>query len=177
MTFTALKKDSAFKRLRKPKLKIATPPRPKAPDNTNTEYDRIYRILKDEKLTKQCMKNMQEFRSTLPEAITYIWLERKGQKFFFQLEMFGGRRRSGGIIADFVVPVRASDAYIWAVQGNWWHRQIDRMMADERANTLPLGQVFYGYRIIKVIELWEDDIYFKRPQCFLMANAGIEMRS
>jgi hypothetical protein len=50
-------------------------------------------------------------------------------------------------------------------------------MSDERANILPIGQTLFGYRIEKVIELWENDIYHKRPQVFHLAMAGIEMRA
>ena len=176
--FTGLKKDSAFKRLRRPKFQIVPPSRPKAPDETPTEYDRLKRLLKDDKLVKRIMRFMEKFpQATTPEAITYLWLEDNGHKFFFQLEMFGGRRRSGGIVADFVVPVHGGSAYIFAVQGEYWHTMLQKHMSDERANILPIGQTLFGYRIEKVIELWENDIYHKRPQVFHLAMAGIEMRA
>lgn len=112
---------------------------------------------------------------SVPELIVLDWLVRNGWQHLYQHALFGGRSLRGGLLPDFVVFTGGS-ASVWQVQGEYWHSTKLKGDKDQVANLRMLGQVVDGNRIETVVELWEDDIYRKRPQIFYMALAGIGLR-
>lgn len=146
----------------------------------DTVYETIlYRLKGDEKLAKRIMNLMAQFPlGTLPELITYDWLQSKHISFMYQVELFGGRRIRGGVVPDFVVMEQGdrTQAQAWQVQGEYWHTLPGARERDAAKNISLLGADVEGARITQVIELWEGDIYDKRPRVFQMALAGIGMR-
>lgn len=149
-------------------------------DMRDDAQQRIERTLNgDTKLTKQVMKLMQEFpAASLPEMVTFQWLQREGTTFDYQGKLFGARAVKGGLVPDFVIATPAGDAVIWQVQGEYWHSQSVKQGRADRVNNLRmLGQVIAGLRIRAVVELWEDDIYNRRPLIYYQAMAGYGLRS
>lgn len=129
----------------------------------------------DRKLAKRIMSLRKQFpQGTAPELIVYDWLARNSVPFTYQAVLYGGRAQRGGLLPDFVV--KHGRTMAWQVQGEYWHSTKLKGMEDYYANLRMLGQVVDGSRIETVVELWEDDIYRKRPQIFYMALAGIGLR-
>ena len=121
------------------------------------------------------MKRTKFPNAPLTELITYDWLHRTKVNFTYQGTLFGGRAFRGGILPDFVVQSGGS-ASAWQVQGEYWHSQKINQGKDTVTNQLLLGQVVDGVRITKVVQVWENDIYHKRPQVFNLALAGVGLR-
>ncbi len=112
---------------------------------------------------------------SVPELIVLDWLERNNWQHIYQHSLFGGRSLRGGLLPDFVVFTGGSAA-VWQVQGEYWHSTKLKGDRDRNVNLRMLGQEVDGVRIEAVVEMWEDDIYRKRPQIFYMALAGIGLR-
>lgn len=134
--------------------------------NRSGDYDLAVRLVK---------LQAQFPNSSLPELVTFDWLSGQQLRFFYQAQLFGGRAFRGGLLPDFVVESGGGGA-AWQVQGEYWHSQGINQGKDAMANRLLLGQQVNGVRIGQVVELWENDIYHKRPQIFFMALGGIGMR-
>lgn len=113
--------------------------------------------------------------ASYPELISYDWLSRNGVKFTFQAHLFGGRSVKGGLVPDFIVQ-RGGFADVWQIQGEYWHSQFGSRIKDESAKLRYRGQYFDGARIERVLNVWEDDIYQKRPHVFMWALNGMELR-
>lgn len=129
------------------------------------------------KIAKRVLKLKQQFPAgSIPELVTYNWLEQRQIPFTYQAMLFGGRREKGGLVPDFIVQY-GGKGMAWQVQGEYWHRQQASHGQKDLSNRLRLLGTFYrGVRIDYVVELWEKDILRKRPQVFLMALQGIGMR-
>ena len=130
----------------------------------------------DRRLAKRLLRLQEQFpQSSLPELVVLDWLRRRGVPHTYQGTLLGGRAVRGGLVPDFVVRV-GGEAYVWEVQGQYWHTQIGQRSADMAKRMRYLGQVFDGLRITRVVYLWEDDIYRRRPTIFRLAMAGIGLR-
>lgn len=176
---TAFKRFSnapAFKRSRRfPKLIPVQVPDWDVSETTVNDLAR--RLGGDHKLAAQIVSLQQRFpRGTVPELVVYSWLQRHGYAFDYQVELYGGRRFEGGLVPDFVIYQDRTNADVWQVQGEYWHSLSRKGFADKTNNIRMLGQIVNGATVDRVIELWEDDLYLKRPQIFYLALAGISMR-
>lgn len=171
---------NAFKSKRKNKR--FTPPDPPAPEQFNvvdTELRRLERLLDDPKAAKRVMSLAKRFPvGTIPELVTYDWLQQQNYPFEYQVSLFGGRRAPAGVglVPDFVVSFDASRAIVWQVQGEYWHTRGEKEHTDVSAHVRMLGAIYNGAKIWKVVEIWEDDIYSKRPWVFYSALQGVGLR-
>lgn len=148
-------------------------------DQTDDEVDRLTQLLNSESLAKKVHKLAQQYPvATVPELVTYEWLERSGYRFEFQLWLYGGRRAPSGqgLVPDFVVTPGASPV-VWQVQGEYWHSIQRKGDRDKTANLRMLAAMVNGQKVSAVVELWEDDIYNRRPQIFYSALQGVGLRS
>jgi len=65
---------------------------------------------------------------TLPEILTYGWLQGRPHLFDFQSSLLGGRLIMGGAVADFIIyDISPDGLVIWRVQGDHWHSMPDRI--------------------------------------------------
>jgi hypothetical protein len=131
----------------------------------------------DRDLAAKIVSLQQKFpKGTVPELVVYEWLRRYGYSFDFQVELYGGRRFEGGLVPDFVLYRDRTNADAWQVQGEYWHSLSRKGFHDERSNIRMVGQIVEGATIRRVLNLWEDDIYTKRPEIFYLALAGVNLR-
>lgn len=150
-------------------------------EQVDTELTELTRRLGDEATAKRVRALQGEMggvaQGTVPELVTYDWLKRGGWRYIYQAELYGGRAAAGGLLPDFVVETGAGTGMAWQIQGEYWHgKSGDKAISDAEAALRLAGQVVAGIRIDKVINLWETDIYTKRPQVFEYALAGISLR-
>lgn len=130
----------------------------------------------DIKFVKKILTLRQGFtQATFPEMITYDWLTSQGLAFVYQGEIYGGRRQPGGLLPDFVIDVGGA-GIAWQVNGEYWHGRLDQKANDAANNIRLLGQTVNGLVIDQVVELWERDIYKRRPFIFTMALGGLGIR-
>lgn len=133
--------------------------------------------LGSEKDAKRMASLAQQYpTATLPELVTMDWLMRNNYTYEFQVPVFGGRQHGGGGVVDFVV-YTGGDASAWAVQGEYWHSQHKMVNRDKSLFLRLLGATIAGFRVTSVIELWEDDVYRRRPLVFFQAIAGMGLRA
>ena len=90
--------------------------------------------------------------------------------------LFGGRRTKGGLVPDFVVQY-GGKGLAWQIQGEYWHARTRAHGQKDFANVARLiGADYHDIRINAVVELWELDIYRKRPRIFQYGLNGIGLR-
>ena len=194
MTFTPLsdlkdfKKKYGLKRLKRlstlgPRYHKYPPlkPPPTLEPPPNLEDQMLMEIMRRGNLDKQEAERVMDLAETypagsLPELITYDFLNRHGQPFIYQVALFGGRAAAGGVIPDFVVGYDSSRAYAWNIQGEYWHTTAGKAERDAAAALKMRGAQVAGWTISDVIPLWEFDIYEKRPGVFWAALAGMSLR-
>ncbi len=168
-----LKRAPRHGRTRLPRFKAAPVVRPVSDEAQ--QLDVWTERLGSEEDARRMISLAQAYPSaTLPELVTLDWLQRNNYNFEFQAPVFGGKRASGGVL-DFLV-FNGASAQAWFIQGEYWHSQ--RRMA-ERDKTLflrLLGATISGFRVTAAIELWEDDVYRRRPLVFYQALSGIGLR-
>lgn len=148
-------------------------------DTTDDEIDRLQKLLGSESLAKKVHRLAQQYPvATIPELVVYEWLERSGYPFEFQLWLYGGRRAPSGqgLVPDFVVSPGGSPI-VWQVQGEYWHSIQRKGDRDKSANLRMLAASIRGRKVSAVVELWEDDIYNRRPQIFQSALQGVGLRA
>jgi hypothetical protein len=150
-------------------------------EDVDTALTELTRRLGDAALAKRIRALQAQYggvsSGTVPELVTYDWLQRSGYRFVFQAELYGGRATAGGILPDFVVETGAGTGMAWNVQGEYWHGKTNEKAQSDAVDALRMiGQVVNGIRIDKVLYLWEQDLYTKRPQVFQYAIAGIGLR-
>lgn len=158
----------------------ALPPLPSIPtdeENISAEEERrraIARLVDDDSLSYRVMKLQGRYpQGTVPELVTMDWLMREGIGFYYQVDLFGGRR-GGGLVPDFIVQNGAGvDA--WLVQGEYWHTRNGKEEADAADYLRLRGTDFGTGRINNVIQLWDSQLYRNRPEVFWAALAGLEM--
>lgn len=113
---------------------------------------------------------------TLPELLTYHWLERRSRAFDFQSSIMGGRLILGGAVADFIIEdLVPGGLAVWRVQGDYWHVEPARMQADMLQRERLLTETYMGVRVLQVVDLWESAIYWAYPDVFEQAEAGVEI--
>lgn len=174
--FKRFKTDPAFKRARKfpPLIPVQVPDWDMSETTVNALAKRLGG---DRKLAAKIVSLQQEFpKGTVPELVIYEWLRRMGYQFSYQVSLYGGRNFEGGLVPDFVIFRDRTSADAWQCQGMYWHSVGRKGLHDERSNLRMLGQIVEGATIRRVLSLWEDDIYTKRPQIFYLAMAGINLR-
>jgi hypothetical protein len=64
----------------------------------------------------------------------------------------------------------------WRIQGEYWHTQADKRARDFDEVARLLGQYVNGARIETVVDLWEGDVYRRRPLVFRLAMVGSGLR-
>jgi hypothetical protein len=109
---------------------------------------------------------------TIPELITYDWLQSRQIPFTYQAWIYGGRSRHGGVIPDFVLEYNGK-GMAWLIQGNYWHSKSEVSASDIIDKMKLVGSWFHGIYIEVVVELWENKVYHNRPEVFEMALLGI----
>ena len=130
----------------------------------------------DEKVARAIVNLKKTWpRGTVPELLTYNWLEANSYDFSYQAAAFGGRL-SGGMMPDFIIKV-GGKGLAWLVQGSYYHSvHFQRAHAqDDRDIVAELrlkGQYVGGVRIESVVSLFEEDIYDRRPDVFNLALGG-----
>lgn len=138
--------------------------------------DRVGNKASDYPMAVRVAKLMGQYpNAPLTELITYDWLRASGFQFVYQAALFGGRASKSGILPDFLVE-DGGEWNVWQSQGEYWHSYGQNQGQDASEKLRMIGQTVAGRRISKVINTWESDIYFKRPQVFLMALAGVGLR-
>lgn len=150
-------------------------------EDVDTALTELTRRLGDAALAKRIRVLQAQYggvsSGTVPELVTYDWLQRSGYRFIFQAELYGGRATAGGILPDFIVETGAGSGAAWNIQGEYWHGKTQEKAQSDAAEVLRMiGLVVQGIRIDKVLYLWEQDLYDKRPQVFQYAVAGIALR-
>lgn len=134
----------------------------------------------DRELAERCaaLKGLYP-AGTLPEFVCMDWLERRREWFLYQAELFGGRRRAGGNVPDFVI-IRGGQGLVWQIQGNYWHNRAEVKQRDLVDRQRFVGRVIGGARIARVVWLWERDLVGvtreRRNAVLWAALSGREMR-
>jgi len=173
---SALKRLHRVKGVRKRLLRIEPPPVVRVLTDEPVQLDIWAERLGSEKDAKRMATLAEKYPSaTLPELVTLDWLQRNGYVYEFQAPIFGGKQ-AGGTVMDFLV-FQGNEALAWAVQGEYWHSQKKMVNRDKAIFLRLLGATVSGFRINAVVELWEEDVYSRRPLIFYQAMAGIGLRS
>jgi hypothetical protein len=132
-----------------------------------------------EKRARRAWKKLQELGepATLPELLTYLWLERRKWTFDFQSSLMGGRLITGGAVADFLIlDLFVQGIVVWRIQGEFWHATTKQRAKDQQQKFRLLNERAYGMPIIAVVDLWEMDVYDKSPRVFRQAEGGVGLR-
>lgn len=161
---------------KKPKLFPKPPPQERLPDQTSAEEDRIRRLL-DNRLAKRIMQLKRAYPDgSLPELVAMDYLNRNRVQYIYQGSAFGGRRRRGGYVPDFVV-AKQGQGLVIQIQGEYWHSKARKGFADKDAKVRLLGQWVNGMKVRQVVEVWENDLYHGRAErTMALALTGQELR-
>lgn len=117
-------------------------------------------------------------QGTLPELLTYAWLQRRNIAFEFQTAALGGRQTHGGAVLDFLVSGLSSNGlYAWRVHGEYWHTGPDVEEKDFVQACRLLHIKVGGVPIVAVVDLWENDVYDRSPEVFEKAEVGMGLRN
>lgn len=160
------------------RLDKVPPPTPeKPPDSTPDELDRIKRVIPDETMAKRVFGLSLKFPSgSLPEMIVLDWLRRYKIDHSYQALAFGGRRKRGGLVPDFLLP-RGGRGLVLQVQGDYWHSVGLIGLKDADVRMRLVGKWVEGVKIHDVVEVWESDLYHgKHDRTLRMALNGVGMR-
>jgi len=83
------------------------------------------------------------------ETIVVTWLDKRNIQYAFQVPLLGGSTSMGGAVVDIVIP----DLMLaWRIQGEYWHRGVEKEGSDLVQKELLIG---LGYT---VVDLWADDL-------------------
>lgn len=130
----------------------------------------------DRRLAQRVIGMMGNYpAASIPELVTLDWLRARNYPFTFQAALWGGRATLGGSVPDFVIDV-GGGAVVWRVQGEYWHTRPGKRARDATEAAMMLGQQFEGRRITAVVDLWENDIYDRRPDIYLYGLSGVGLR-
>ena len=165
------------KRHKKPKLPSVTlPAESSGPDTTEQNIARLYG---DSRLAARVRKLLEEYPDgSIPELVVLDWLRWKGISFKYQVQLYGGWSRAGGLIPDFLL-TGSNAGKVIQVQGDYWHGRSDKKSADMDARLKLIGSVWNGIRIITVTNVWEGDLRDSstRQRTLNLAIAGMETGS
>lgn len=145
-------------------------------DTTDDYEDEVIRALGDVQLGKRiiALKNDKYPYATIPELIYLDWLDRKGERYTFQAQLFGGWR-GGGLVPDFVVS-RGGQARAILVNGTYWHQTPGKTTKDASDKLRLLNSYFNGVIITNVVIIWESRLMSSsRDQVMEASLVGIEM--
>jgi len=174
------KAPSLFKKPRKP----ATPLldiKPSGAQLADDTFNTMVRALGGDAGAEKLAKTVQTLQkdhpyATVPELVTYNWLEAQGVPFRFQAALLGGRTVRGGALPDFVLQMSRQGGMVWNVNGTYWHN-IPLVMEREQVQKEQLiGQTLDGILIQSYVALWEDRIMApNRDDVFWSAMSGVEL--
>jgi len=170
-----LKGLSGPKQPKQPKLEL--PALPQAIDLADSQEDILIRALGDERLAKRIRKLQDEFPvGSVPELIVYDFLKRYNIPFQYQIAMFGGRARAGGLVPDFLLQGEHAGT-VWQIQGDYWHTRPGKRETDEINRLRIMSGMYDGQRIKSVLFLWENHLMDRatRSKTLRLALGGIEM--
>lgn len=137
----------------------------------------IARIVGERRAREVWKLKQRGIDGTLPELLTYAWLDKQKRLFEFQSSVMGGRRVSGGAVLDFVIfDLSASGVMCWRIQGEYWHQGRRAMARDQWQVYRIRQQRIGGLPVIGVVDLWENDVYRRYPEIFRQAEMGVGLR-
>ncbi len=154
-------------------------------DGINVEFDvtpddvnELARVIGDDSLARRLRKMQREkFQyATIPELMLVDYLDRIGERYTFQAQLYGGHRR-GGVVPDFVL-TRGTVGRAILVNGNYWHNVPGMQQKDEADKLRLKGSYFEGVRIEDTVILWESRLMQPNPgreQAIQDAVQGIEL--
>lgn len=129
---------------------------------------------KDRKIAEQAAKLFLKLpKATTPELITYLWLQKQGIPFDYQVVAQGGRSKTGGSVVDFLV--RPGKVWAWRIQGHYFHGAAEKRARDDIARRLLVGAYALGYQIDGVVDIWDYAIYQDRETVFTLAMVGVQI--
>jgi hypothetical protein len=131
----------------------------------------------DDRLAGRVAKLKQEFPAgSVPELVVYDWLRWRGVPFEYQVALFGGWARAGGLVPDFMLLGNYSGAVL-QVQGEYWHSSGKKQGQDLAAKLKLLGSSWNGYEITRVTNVWEGNLRNKatRQRTLDLALGGVEL--
>jgi hypothetical protein len=132
-------------------------------DTTDDREVEIARVLRDDALAKRIVKLQSTIYpyGTVPELIMVDFLMKKGERYKFQAQLYGGWR-SAGLVPDFVVS-RAGTAHALLINGNYWHNLPGKRTKDA-SDKLRLLNSYYDGEVIKSATIvWESQIMQPNP--------------
>lgn len=173
------KPPSLFKKPKKP----ATPLldiQPAAPQQADDAFNAMVRALGGDTNAEKLAKTVQTLQvqhpyATVPELVTYNWLEAQGVSFRFQAALLGGRSVRGGALPDFVLQMSRQGGMVWNVNGTYWHNIPVVMEREQVQREELIGKTYDGILIQNYVALWEDRIMSSnRDDVFWAAMSGVE---
>ena len=177
--FRSLRKVSRLAGLGRQSTTEPLPVTPRGPDLLDTTPPEVAYYM--EKVSRERAMRAYRLRKkgvegTLPELLTYDWLESRGRQFDFQTSFLGGRLQLGGAVADFIIfDLWPGELAVWRCQGDYWHTMPEREQKDALQKLKLLGERWNNVPVGVVVDLWESAIYRRAPQVFLQAEAGVEI--
>lgn len=140
-------------------------------DTTSDTEDRLARELRSRELAKRVVSLQKKHPyGTVPELLTVDYLDKKGERYTYQAQLFGGWVR-GGLIPDFLVH-NPSGLLALLINGNYWHPSQGKNEADKLRIKAALWE---GSEIQNAIIVWESRLMQDRDDTLDAALAGIEL--
>jgi hypothetical protein len=106
---------------------------------------------------------------TLPELLAEVWLRKRSVRYEAQFDL--GWARPDFVL--FEVSAAAGGCMVWEINGEYWHK--NTAAHDTARKERLLSTTARGLPIVKVVEVWEKDIY-QSEAAFEQALAGINLR-
>ena len=136
----------------------------------------LTRTLKGDRTLARRVLTLQEKNplGTVPELVAMDWLNTRHHKYFYQVQVLGGRR-AGGLVPDFVIPQGAGTTLALLVHGTYWHEGFAKKERDKGSKIRLIGTNVFGFRIDQVVEVWDNRLYTDRERTMNAAMAGVEI--
>ena len=106
---------------------------------------------------------------TLPELLAEMWLRQRSVRYVAQFDL--GWAKPDYVLFD--VAVAAPGAMVWEINGEYWHKSTGAKDASRKQRLL--ATTVRGQPVMKLIEVWEADIY-QSDAAFENALMGVGMR-
>jgi len=154
-------------------------------DGINVEFDvtpddvnELARVIGDDTVARRLRKMQHEkFQyATIPELMMVDYLDRTGERYKYQAQLYGGYR-SGGLVPDFVV-MRGATSRAILVNGNYWHNVPGKKEKDASDKLRINGTYFDGVQITDTVIIWESRLMQPNPgrdRAIQDALSGIEL--
>lgn len=175
------KPKNIFRVPRKPPAPPLLDIQPISPQRADDQHNALVRALGGDSSAEKLAKTVETLRvdhphATVPELVTYNWLEAHGVPFKFQAALLGGRTVRGGALPDFVLQLSRQGGMVWNVNGTYWHNIPLVAQREQVQRESLLGQTLDGILIQSYVALWEDRIMARnRDELFWSAMSGVEM--